>query len=431
MRIKPKFKTKVIMALLLLGIVINGISFLLFRNIMNIIHGTLYNYGLLSSLDWLVPIWSTSHLFMFSITLASILFAISIPLVLTYNKNRSIVAKSTCYLLLMAEIVVGVISVYSFYIIDNLVNSTLYNYGLQFSIQWAQTYWTYTRSIIISLSVSIVSALVSFLLIFVGSQKKLKITAVKLISPTLVIVAVFALTVSIILTNSILALIGISLIFWGLIFLYVRTEEYVKRNLMDITISSQKSTINQLLKHLSLTGKPVYLPPKYFKDTGTSKAYIPKNQSSTLPPIGLIQKQENQNFMTALPGILITPSGAELVKQFETILETNFTKVNLQYLQQRLPPLLIENLEIAQNFEMQIENNKVLIEITNSIYNSASAIPENQKIESEIENPLTSALACSLAKATGQPVKIEKIQVGANNRDFIEFRILSDEVMSK
>ncbi len=432
MRVEPKLKLRAITALLIVGIIVNGLSLFLFNSIEGVIHGKLYEYGLHFSLDWATPVWNNSHYLVYSLILAVILLGISVPLILVYSRNRSKLVKSFSYLLMMAAAAIGFLSIYFFNNIDSLVNYTLYDYGLQFNNAWAQIYWTYARAIIIFISASSSTALISFLLTLYGARKRnAEVTAIKLVSPILVAIAVVAIAFSIILTNSILAFIGIGLFFWGLIFVYVRTDDYVKRAIMDSMISSQKLILDQFLKQSSFTGKPIYLPPKYFKDAETSKVYIPRDTGSPLPPLEFVKKQESQLFITSPSGILLTPSGIGLLKLFEEQLETSFTKVNLQYLQQELPALLIENLEIVQNFEMQIENRKITIELTNSIYTSSSATPEHLKTEPEKENPITSAIACSLTKATGQPIRIEKTQIGTNNHDFtVEFSILDDVVTS-
>lgn len=245
----------------------------------------------------------------------------------------------------------------------------------------------------------------------------------------LIITGASALAISIIYTSTILAFIGLGLVFCGIIFVYIRTDKYVKKILLDATVSSQMAALNQIIQELDYRGTAIYLPPKYLKDLEANKAYISKQRETSLPTPEQTQKTENHFFIENSLGILLTPPGAGLAKLFEKTLKTNFARVDLQYLQQNMSKLFIENLEVAQNFEMETENNKIRVKIENSSYTTLSI--ENEKSSSTYFNlgsPLSSAIACVLTKATGKPVMIEKQQTSEDGRDVtIEYRILEEK----
>ena len=251
----------------------------------------------------------------------------------------------------------------------------------------------------------------------------------KLTYSTLIATGALALAISIIYTSSILAFIGLGLVFWGIIFAYIRTEEYTKKILLDATASQQMATLNQIIQELEYKGNAIYLPPKYLKDPEANKAYISKQKETSLPAPEQIQKQETRFFIENPPGILLTPPGAGLARLFEKTFKTNFTKVDLQYLQRNMPKLFIEDLEIAQNFEMDTQNNKIRVKIENSTYNVLNIETEQPSSNySTLGSPLSSAIACTLAKTTGKPIIIEKQQTSKDGRDVtIEYRILEEE----
>jgi len=118
--------------------------------------------------------------------------------------------------------------------------------------------------------------------------------------------------------------------------------------------------------------------------------------------------EEQSDFLFSLLGnpsaVLVTPPGARLAQLFENVLETNFNRVNLEYLQQTLPELLIEDLEIAQSFDMKIENDKVHVRYEDSMYSDPNVKTEQLGIYSAFGSPLSSAIACSIAKVTGRLV---------------------------
>jgi len=251
----------------------------------------------------------------------------------------------------------------------------------------------------------------------------------RLVSCLLLALGLIALGFSIISTYSILAFVGLGLTFWGALTLYLTTEEYVKKSLLDSSITSSLADLNQILTELECQGKAIYLPPEYFKDFETSKIYVQKTINSNLPTPEEIQQQEDKIFLKNPEAALITPPGLSLSRLFEKTLGVNFTKVDLEYLQQNLPKIFIENLEIAENLELQsiynkvtkkaddsdsliqTENNTIHAKITNSIYKDihkdTGKLPHT---ESAIGCPICSAIACALAKAIGKPIIIERIQ---------------------
>jgi hypothetical protein len=258
---------------------------------------------------------------------------------------------------------------------------------------------------------------------------KIKITLTKATGWILLGLGAVALICSIPYVSQILAFIGLGLIFWGAILTYIQTEEYIKQNLLDATVLPSLVTLNQIIQELDYKGKAIYLPPKYLKDPEANKAYIPKHKDGKMPTPKQIQEQENKLFTENPRGMLVTPPGAELTKLFEKTLETSFTRVDLQYLQQNLSKLLVENLEIAQNFEMEIEGNKVQVKMENSAYKNLAKL--NTKLSNLYDRlgcPISSAIASALAKATGKPIIIENQRASEDGKDMeMEYGILEEE----
>jgi uncharacterized protein YuzE len=238
-----------------------------------------------------------------------------------------------------------------------------------------------------------------------------------------------SLIVSIISESQILAFIGLGLTFWGIILIYIRSEEYVKGSLLNATSLSTFATLNQIVQELGYREKAIYLPPKYLKDPESNKAYIPKSNLSKLPTPEQIWEKEDKLFIENPQGILLIPPGSELTKLFEKTLQTSFTRADLQYLQLNIPKLFVEELEIAQNLDINIENNKVRVKIENSTYLSlAKEAAKFSKLYESIGCPLSSSIACALAKATGKPVIIEKQQINDEEKTIeIEYRLIEEE----
>jgi hypothetical protein len=429
MKTQVPFKPKTILALLLTVAIMDALSMLFFYRIDAIVNGDLYRYGLQFNYAWAGQYWSYSQPFLSSLGIAIILTGISIASFSFYvrkHNNASIVA---CSVLLIAGTGLALFSVYLFYGIDYIVNNELYLFGLQFSYEWTSNYWTYARLMLALIGLASTTALTSTALIFLSTQKSVKNIPAKITYSTLITTGAIALFTSILYASSILAFIGLGLLFWGIILTYVRTEEYTKKILLDTTTSSQQATLNHIMQELRYEGDAVYLPPKYFRNPETNKAYIPEQKNTRLPRPEQIQEHEQEFLIEKPDGVLFTPPGAELSKLFEKTLKTNFARKDLRYLQQNMPKLFIEDLEIAQDFEIETKNNKILVKIKNSVYNTTDMKTEQpSSTHSTLGSPLSSAIACTLAKTTGKPIIIEKQQTSEDGRDLtIEYRTIDEE----
>jgi hypothetical protein len=102
------------------------------------------------------------------------------------------------------------------------------------------------------------------------TNAKHRIDLTKATSWTLLGVGVAALILSIIYASSILTFIGLGLLFWGALTLYITTEKYVKEILLNSTLLPRLANMDKILTELGYQGKAVYLPPKYLKDPETS-----------------------------------------------------------------------------------------------------------------------------------------------------------------
>ena len=263
-------------------------------------------------------------------------------------------------------------------------------------------------------------------------------SSTRLVGWLLLALGLIVLATSIIYESSILAFVGLGLTFWGPLLLYISPGKLVKQTLLDSTIIPSLANLDQILTELKYQGKGIYLPPKYLKGFETSRIFIPKNKKTNLPTPEEIQQQD-KIFLENPEAALISPPGLSLSKLFEKTLGIRFTKVDLEYLQQSLPKLFIEDLEIAEDLEIQKKYDKVSAKITgraqydtihvkiiNSVYKEvckeARKLPY---IHGAIGCPICSAIACALAKAAGKPVIIEMTQLSADGKTIeVNFRLL-------
>jgi hypothetical protein len=263
----------------------------------------------------------------------------------------------------------------------------------------------------------------------------------------LIFLGTASLVAGIAFSSTVPALIGLGLVFWGIILTYIQTNEYVERKIFDSTTTTLLTTLNETLETLEFKGKAIYLPPKYLSDPETTKIYIPRQDIEALfPAPDAIQKLAMQPSHRNAEGILITPPAAKLVKLFETAIGTSFLNTSLLDLQQRLPKALIDDLEVVTDFEIKLsvskENEQPIKQVntsserirvkfvTTTYKNTFKHTAQLSAIHANIGCPLTSALASALAKTTGKPVIIESEQISEDGvRTQVDYLILNEEIL--
>jgi hypothetical protein len=435
MKTRNQFKPEILTILLLLvGITLVALSKVFFTYFLEqIVHGDLYRYGLQSSYEWVEQYWTYSRLMRNSLDITMLVTGVSMALILVQLRTRRSYLKFlSCPLLIFGTSMIG-FSVFFFTRLDLIVNGDLYRYGLQFNYEWAEQYWTYAQLIIGLYGLAIATNAISVTLILTAerirriyllpsARSPLKINAI------LISAGVIILVLSINFSSSILAFIGLGLVFWGAILFYVRPTKYVKENLLRKTTAPSLVSLDQIITKLGYKGKAVYLPPKYLKDFESSKVFISARSDMKLPSPEQIQNEEDRVFLKNPEGMLVTPPGSELARLFEETLGTSFARVDLQQIEQKMPKLLIEDLEIAQNVQIETLNNTVHVKIENSIYkNMCQEAKKFSNICSLLGCPLCSAIASALAKATGKPVIIEKNQISEDSQTIdIEYHLLEE-----
>jgi hypothetical protein len=149
--------------------------------------------------------------------------------------------------------------------------------------------------------------------------------------------------------------------------------------------------LEQLVSELGYNGPGIYLPPKYLKDFDSSKLFISKSPNTILPTTD--QTQNEDSILIKKPkGLLLTPIGYELSKLFEETLRMSFIQMDLLDVEINVRKLLVEELEIAQNVQIQMTENIIQLRVEKSIYNNLGT--------------LSSAFGCILAKSSGKPIII-------------------------
>ena len=240
-----------------------------------------------------------------------------------------------------------------------------------------------------------------------------KISSNKIGIPFLV-VGVLLLIISYVFASTVLAFVGLSLTFWGALFLFIKSTKLVKPAILDATIMPSYTTLDRILADLEYDGKALYIPP-YPKDAYLPEhlsgmkdhlVFIPSKDSTTVPSI---EEMAQKRFLVKNPkGICVFPPGSGLVKLFEKELGIDFTKIDRESIYDWLSAVIVNNLELATGFQMEPEDKFIHATITNSVYRNLYSKDQNLKSVQLVGCPLVSAISCALAMTTGKRVTIAK-----------------------
>jgi hypothetical protein len=353
----------------------------------------LYGYGLIFSYDWANQYWNYSDLIrnsIFIFILITVLLVIFIIVQYVLPKNSVKIVNSILY---SARIFIILFSIFSLIRLDSIINNSLYNYGLQFSYSWAGPYWNNLVIFFGLFLATIIFDVISLLLLITSNswfQKNLK--SVININSMLFFIGLAILFVSISFNSSVLVFAGLGLVFWGAILLYIRPHRYIKEDLLLTATKSSLKNLRQMILELGYKGSGIYLPPKYLTDITSSKVFITKTSKLILPSVKQIQNKNNV-IIKKPEGLLVTPPGFDLSILFEGTIGIKFIQKDLSFVELNLRRIIVDELEIAQNLEIEVTEDIIHIEIENSLYKNMGT--------------LSSAIACIIAKTSGKLVIIE------------------------
>jgi len=223
-------------------------------------------------------------------------------------------------------------------------------------------------------------------------------------------------------SSYVLAFIGLGLTFWGTLFLYIKSTKYVKLELLNAASSSTLQNIERILATAGTDLKGIYLPPKNLQDYTASLVFIPTKPDQPLPTSVDTNPHRLQSQNPS--GLFITPPGLALAKLFEKELKRPFTETRVEDLQKQLPSLF-DALQITKNFTIEAKDNTIKVEMKNHIFKDLSEETKQlEKTHWAVGSPLSSALACAFAKATGKPVTIKTDETNPEGTTTIQYDIL-------
>ena len=200
---------------------------------------------------------------------------------------------------------------------------------------------------------------------------------------------------------SLLALTGLTLIFWGVLFLYLTPHRYVNARVVDSSVMPLYRVINPLLAQLDYRGKPVYVKTD---DAGDVKIRIPKRDR---PPV------EGHVESIGDDALLLTPPGIDLAELYER--DGGLLDANLDHIQARLSTTL-HKMNLARRVEIQSDGAILDVELIEPLLTTfCNDLAEHSPVVT-IGCPLCSSVAVILTRVTGMSLTLERCQLSRNEK---------------
>lgn len=232
-----------------------------------------------------------------------------------------------------------------------------------------------------------------------------------IISYVFLTIGLISMALSIVHSNFLLSIIGISLTFFGSLLLYVKPVNFIKKEIMGDVITSYYNAFEKILSKLSINGEPLHFSPATIKDFNNIFVFIPSKKKVDLNTIFESSDLEN---IPKSSGYVISAPGLDLFKRIENVLKIDFSIKGFDETYRKVADALVRYFEISKDVVFEVQENIIKVDIMNCIF--SEVIERTSKSEYyQIGDPLSSALACYIVMTYKKPVKIQSIQVDGSN----------------
>jgi hypothetical protein len=242
--------------------------------------------------------------------------------------------------------------------------------------------------------------------------------------------------VSVFFSLQIVCLIGLGLIFWGALFLLIPPPKLIEASFLITSSLPGYLNIDRMLSSLIPKNEAYNIPacprdislPDHLKGLKQMVTFIPAAYTDGIAEIEDIARGK---FLIEKPkGLLITSPGVSLLDKIEQKNKTDFAKIPISELDERLP-VLFSLLYLAKEIELTTNENEAILRIHGSLYKNLYNPKYELKSVKLLGCPLVNAVGCAIAKSTGKPTMIKEIQtISKGNTITVIFNIVESEKQS-
>jgi hypothetical protein len=233
----------------------------------------------------------------------------------------------------------------------------------------------------------------------------------------LISVGTLSLVASYLVSSTILTFIGLGLVLWGIVLFYVSQTALIPQEMALAVPLSMTNSLGALVSGTGHKGKVIFLHPKDFAGINQGYVFVAREKTSDLALPSDAQIIERRLFYENPAGMLFTAPSQSVVDLFEKKLNVNFGIVDMAYVEQRLPSLLVEELNVAESVSIETHGDTTKLTIKDrSSATLCRDISSSIEIGKQLGCPLCSSLALVLSKVAGKPVAIVESMI---NKDTI------------
>ena len=239
---------------------------------------------------------------------------------------------------------------------------------------------------------------------------KLKYTGTRAIAITLTCVGGASLLISYFYSSLILTFIGLGLTLWGAVIFYVTPSRQVPEHIIYAIALYMIKALDDVLASMGYKGRVIFHYVKYPKGLTQGYVFIPYDSVYAIPNDEELAKEKI--FYDDPKGLFIVAPSQGLVELFEGELNVNFSSVDLGYVQENLPKLLIEDLKLVDDLSIENKDGVMQVKIVGrSCANTCDLVNKQTQLGNNLGCPLCAALALVISKVTGKPVSIKESNV--------------------
>jgi hypothetical protein len=223
------------------------------------------------------------------------------------------------------------------------------------------------------------------------------------------------LFLSVLINSVIPTFMGLGLILWGFLLLYVTQSRYVPDEIVSAIPLSLMKSIDSLVSSYGCNGRTIFLHPKTLKGMEQGYVFIPAQDEEKVPSNDKLL--EEKIVQDDPKGVLLPSPSQSLAMFFEKKLNANFATTSLAYIQEKIPPLLVDTLRIADDISLEEnpDNKVITIRIRGGPWIDVCRLVSTEtRIGSHLGCPICGAFALILSKVNAKPTRIKQTTTSDN-----------------
>ena len=213
---------------------------------------------------------------------------------------------------------------------------------------------------------------------------------------------------------------SIGMLFVGVFGLFVLREPSTPKTISESQMIGAARSADEVISGFSIAGNSSYLPARH--GLTKQKMFIPASANLTVPPSALsydLVLSPGKDGST--PGLLLEPSGLELMNRIEAELATSLADAGLEAAEGMLQ-ILKHGLDVLKDFHFKERDDKTILRVEYDSLLDACRTVRREKPDTcrRAQCIGCSCLLAAAAKATGKMIQVESVD---NSQDTVVFTL--------